>query len=123
MARQFIEQPDLLAHIQMVNRFCNFSNRTHCENLTMLLGQFQLVVFQNKKGAPKNRSALMKTKNYFLTPRIASFAALATRNFTTRLALIWMASPVLGLRPMRAARSLRTSLPMPGNVKVSFACL
>ena len=45
----------------------------------------------------------MKGADYF-APRIASFAALATRNFTTRLAGIWMVSPVLGLRPRRAAR-------------------
>jgi hypothetical protein len=46
---------------------------------------------------------------------MASFAALATRNFTTRLAAIWMVSPVFGLRPMRAARLRSTSLPMPGS--------
>lgn len=36
--------------------------------------------------------------NYF-APRIASFAAFATRNFTTRLAGIWIVAPVIGLRP------------------------
>ena len=82
----------------------------------------RLAQMKNKKGAPMNRSASGKGANY-LPPRMASFAALATRNFTTRLAGIEMASPVLGLRPMRAARFFSTSLPMPGSVKVSFACL
>ena len=60
---------------------------------------------------------------YFFAPRIASLAAFATRNFTTRLAGILIASPVAGLRPMRAFRFTSTSLPTPGNVKVFFACL
>src|ERR1035441_7792522 len=50
----------------------------------------------------------------FFGGTIASFALLATRNFTTFLAAILMASPVAGLRPMRALRSTRTSRPMPG---------
>jgi len=58
-----------------------------------------------------------------LEPRIASFAALATRNFTTFLALIWIVSPVAGLRPWRALRWTRTSLPRPGSVKEFFAFL
>src|SRR5262245_36525760 len=40
----------------------------------------------------------------YLAPRMASLAALATRNLTTRLAGIWMVSPVMGLRPWRALR-------------------
>ena len=59
-------------------------------------------------------------KNYF-APRIASLAALATRNLTTRLAAIWMVSPVAGWRPIRALRLTRTSLPSPGRVKVFLA--
>ena len=43
------------------------------------------------------------------------FAALATRNFTTVLAGILMASPVAGLRAMRAGRFTFTSLPKPGR--------
>ncbi len=46
-----------------------------------------------------------KFYNYFLAGgAMASFVAFATRNFTTVLALIWMGSPVCGLRPMRALR-------------------
>src|ERR1017187_5819559 len=41
----------------------------------------------------------------FFGGTMASFAALAIRNFTTFLAAILMASPVAGLRPMRALRS------------------
>lgn len=48
---------------------------------------------------------------------IASFAALATVNFTTVLAGIWIVSPVAGLRPMRALRLTSFSFPTPGNVK------
>ena len=46
-----------------------------------------------------------------------SFAALATVNFTTVLAGIWIVSPVAGLRPMRALRITSFRLPIPGNVK------
>src|SRR5256714_3722371 len=53
-------------------------------------------------------------ENYFLGA-IASFAALATRNFTTVLALIWIGSPVCGLRPMRALRCAFTRRPRPGT--------
>ena len=59
---------------------------------------------------------------YFL-PRIASLAALATRNFTTRLAGILISSPVAGLRPIRALRLTSTSLPSPGSVKLFLAFL
>ena len=69
---------------------------------------------------PAGRS---RRNRYFLAPRIASLAAFATRNFTTRLAGILIASPVAGLRPMRAFRFTSTSLPTPGNVNVFFACL
>src|SRR5882762_11508697 len=50
-------------------------------------------------------------KNYF---RIASFNAFAGRRRTTVLALILMASPVCGLRPIRALRCAFTTRPIPG---------
>ena len=56
----------------------------------------------------------------FFGGTIASFALLATRNFTTFLAAILMATPVAGLRPMRALRSTRTSRPMPGSTNTPF---
>src|SRR5258708_38698712 len=77
---------------------------------------------RNKKGAPKIQSACGKSENYF-APRIASFAAFATWNFTTRLAGIEMVSPVAGLRPMRAARFFNFNLPRPGRVEGFFAFL
>jgi len=40
---------------------------------------------------------LLNGSRFYFVPRIASLAALATRNFTTRLALIWTVSPVAGL--------------------------
>ena len=48
---------------------------------------------------------------------MASFAALATVNFTTVLAGMWIVAPVAGLRPMRALRFTNFSFPTPGNVK------
>ena len=51
---------------------------------------------------------------------MTSLAALATRNLTTVLALILMAAPVWGLRPMRALRSAFTRRPMPGITKTPF---
>src|ERR1700719_88050 len=51
---------------------------------------------------------------------IASLAALATRNFTTVLALIWIGSPVCGLRPTRALRCAFTNRPRPGTTNTPF---
>ena len=59
----------------------------------------------------------------YLVPRIASLAALAMRNFTTRLAGILMVSPVAGFRPIRALRFTSTSLPKPGMVNLFLAFL
>jgi hypothetical protein len=53
---------------------------------------------------------------------MASFAAFATRNFTTFLAGILIDSPVAGLRPIRAFRSTLTSRPIPGNTNTPFFC-
>src|SRR6266850_6465199 len=55
--------------------------------------------------------------------RTESLACLAMRNFSTRFAGIEIASPVAGLRPMRALRSTTTSLPTPGKVKPLRASL
>ena len=51
---------------------------------------------------------------------MASLAALATRNFTTVFALIWIGSPVCGLRPMRALRCAFTKRPRPGTTNTPF---
>src|SRR5206468_9130854 len=56
-------------------------------------------------------------------PSTATLQAFATRNFTTRLAGILRGSPVCGLRPIRAFRLTKTSLPRPGKVKVFLASL
>src|SRR5258707_1358496 len=61
----------------------------------------------------------LTSRSYFLGA-IVSFTALATRNFTTVLALIWMGSPVCGLRPMRALRLDFTKRPRPGITKRPF---
>src|SRR5262249_23404348 len=45
--------------------------------------------------------------------QIASFNSLAARKATFLLALIWIGSPVAGLRPMRAARLRTCRMPRP----------
>src|ERR1039458_5095221 len=80
----------------------------------------------NKRGEGTESSASTTTTirfGYFFAPRIASLAALATRNLTTRLAAILMVSPVAGFRPMRALRFTSTILPSPGIVKEFLAFL
>ena len=56
-----------------------------------------------------------ESRDYFF-PRMASFAAFAILNLTTRLAGILIASPVWGLRPVLAFLFLRTSIPKPGSL-------
>ena len=75
-----------------------------------------------KRGEARSFSSFMvqSGKYYFFGGAMTSFAALATRNLTTVLALILMASPVWGLRPMRALRSALTRRPMPGMTKTPF---
>src|SRR3984957_12906957 len=58
--------------------------------------------------------------DYGFLGAIASFAALATRNFTTVLALICIGSPFCGLRPTRALRCAFTSRPRPGTTNTPF---
>src|SRR5437868_5484202 len=64
--------------------------------------------------------SLARSGAYPFLGAIASFAALATRNFTTVLALILIGSPVCGLRPMRAFRSAFTRRPSPGMMNTPF---
>jgi len=66
--------------------------------------------------------APFERKRYFFLPpgTMASLAAFATRNFTTTLAGILIASPVAGFRPMRALRFDFTSRPMPGRTNSPF---
>src|SRR6185437_12711856 len=73
-----------------------------------------------KRGMNGIETVAVQCADYFLGGAMVSLATLATRNFTTVLALILMGSPVWGLRPMRALRSALTSLPMPGMVNSPF---
>src|SRR5689334_5537761 len=57
---------------------------------------------------------------YFKTASLKAFAA---RRRTTVFALILMASPVAGLRPMRALRCAFTARPMPGITNLPAAPL
>src|SRR6201984_608400 len=63
-------------------------------------------------------SNLCAGPNYFKTASLNAFAA---RKRTTVLALILMASPVAGLRPMRALRCAFTARPIPGTTHFSAA--
>src|SRR5690242_3367044 len=71
----------------------------------------------------RRTNKMKSVEAYFFAPKIASFAALATRNLTTRLAAILICSPVAGLRPIRALRLTSTSFPSPGTVKLFLAFL
>ena len=71
-------------------------------------------------GSPKHRALLRIYAFFFFGGTMASFAALATRNFTTFFAAILMAWPVAGFRPIRALRSTRTSRPIPGSTNKPF---
>src|ERR1700738_507982 len=66
------------------------------------------------------RLSWVKLLDYFFTPRIASFAALATRNLTTVLAGIFIFCCVLGLKPVRAFLFCFTSSPKPGRTNSPF---
>ena len=48
-----------------------------------------------------------------VVPQIASFSSFEARKATFLLALIWIASPVAGLQPMRAARLRTCRMPRP----------
>src|SRR6185503_12840149 len=62
---------------------------------------------KQKRHPDDYRVPLRKRACYFFGPRMASFAALATRNLTTFFAGMLICSPVAGLRPMRALRFTR----------------
>src|SRR5207302_3702123 len=93
-----------------------------CVPLTITAGRFPRH-HKAKRHPDRSQGAFYKDGRNYFVPRIASFAALATRNLTTRFAAILMVSPVAGLRPMRALRFTNTSLPRPGSVKVFLAFL
>src|SRR5579863_5673222 len=81
----------------------------------------RLILFQAKaKGEAAASPFVQPSPNYFFGGAIVSFAALATRNFTTVFALILIAAPVCGLRPIRALRSAFTRRPMPGITNTPF---
>src|SRR4051794_31357815 len=75
----------------------------------------------NKKGTPNPfRVPRENGKRIYLAPRMASLAALATRNFTTFLAGIWMVSPVAGVRARRGFWFKKTRFPRPRRGEVFF---
>src|SRR6266849_7355823 len=66
------------------------------------------------------RARSLRCEVYFSTASLNAFAA---RKRTTVLALILMASPVCGLRPMRALRCAFTARPMLGMTNLPAAPL
>ena len=76
--------------------------------------------FHAKAGFQVARVSSVPRRNYFFTPRTASFAALATRNLTTVLAGILIFCCVLGLKPVRAFLFCFTNLPKPGRTNSPF---
>ena len=57
--------------------------------------------------------------HYFLTPFTVAFSVAPGLNAGTLAALIFSSSPVLGLRPMRAARLRTSNVPKPTSVSES----
>ena len=64
-------------------------------------------------GAIAVRRAVWRRRAIPKAAYTASLSSLAARNATFLLALIWMGSPVAGLRPIRAARVLTSRIPRP----------
>ena len=60
-----------------------------------------------------------QTNDYFLGPFTATFSAAPALNAGTLAALILIASPVLGLRPARAARLRTSKVPKPTRATLS----
>src|SRR5215469_16541416 len=85
----------------------------------LLLGLGVLAQQQKAGSAAGLFPRKLRAQTYFLGA-IASLAALATRNFTTVFALIWIGSPVWGLRPTRALRCAFTKRPRPGTTNTPF---
>src|SRR2546422_10948894 len=88
-------------------------------------GELKSVPHPRRSAAFRNDDVRAREGYFFaFGGTILSLAALATRNLTTVLAGILIASPVAGLRPMRALRLALTSLPIPGKVKAPtfFVC-
>src|SRR5690625_2990537 len=76
-------------------------------------------MFVNSQDAPVNTGASLlwkKTKCYFFSPVAAAFSFEPADSFTPWPAGIWIASPVRGLRPVRAARLVRSTENQPGIV-------
>src|SRR5260370_30600385 len=64
-------------------------------------------------GAGRRRDCKGTARNDRACRHTASLSSLAARKATFLLALIWIGSPLAGLRPLRAARLPPTRLPRP----------
>ena len=74
---------------------------------------------ENKK-TPYGRGFVHRAAEMILFYRMASFRPFPGLNAGTFAAAISMASPVWGLRPVRAARSRTSKLPKPGICTLPF---
>jgi len=68
------------------------------------VGSFYCCSEKSPRGQEKSSTGDGLEGDYFFLPRITSLAAMATRNLTTFLAGILIASPVAGFLPLRALR-------------------
>src|SRR5204862_7121416 len=62
---------------------------------------------------PETPLAVVRNDGHTVGGQTASFSSLAARKATFLLALIWISSPVAGLRPLRAARLRTWRMPRP----------
>jgi hypothetical protein len=92
----------------------NFSFWAHCCTLHFFLDREADLHKYNHKDA-----LAVALENYFLAPFTAAFRVAPALNAGALDALIFIASPVLGLRPARAARFLTSNVPKPTNATLS----
>ena len=71
---------------------------------------------QGSRAGPVDHSRRLSGRNVYASGSTASLSCFAMRALTTCLVGISMASPVAGLRPVRASRFCKTSFAMPGSV-------
>src|SRR5580698_6453664 len=121
ITRRMVMSPiPMTIQLSMSGLACNFLRADPSTSLRAGCVRRYVCIVEKIKGQLLGRP-LIDFKNYYgFLGAIASFAALATRNFTTVLALIWMGSPVCGLRPTRALRCAFTRRPRPGTTKMPF---
>src|SRR5271166_5299533 len=98
-----------------------FFNETHLSIFPTKSGRdavrgrrsFHTIVATEKPADTGRQALLFSEKRVAPRAQIASLSSFAGRNATFLLALIWICSPVAGLRPIRAARERTCRIPRP----------